>query len=95
MSKSIGWISPLGEEHPFVLLSMYELAENYSLQEKYGVAETLFEKVFSLQSRILGETHPDTLITLNNFAGLYYEQKKYTQDILDKFKSIIADLHKS
>ena len=50
----------LGEEHPFTLTSIANLAFTLKSQIRYKEAISLMENCFELQKRILGPQHPDT-----------------------------------
>ena len=52
--------SLLGEDHPDVAVSLYNLAALYDNQFRFKEAETLFKKSFSLFKKTLGPEHPHT-----------------------------------
>ena len=64
----------LGEEHPYTLSAMANLASTYRDQGRSKEAEELDVKVMDARSRVLGVEHPDTLRTMANLAATYRNQ---------------------
>jgi hypothetical protein len=58
----------LGEEHPYTLTSMANLASTYRNQGRWKEAEQLEVKVMETRKKVLGEEHPDTLTSVANLA---------------------------
>ncbi len=67
----------LGEEHPYTLDTMNELAGIYQAQGKFAEAEPLFVKSLDIRRRVSGEGHTDTLANMNNLALIYSQEGKY------------------
>ncbi|KAG9088863.1 hypothetical protein FRC06_001810 [Ceratobasidium sp. 370] len=64
----------LGEQNPFTLGHMSNLALTYSHQGLYKQAETLLIKVLEARRQALGEQHTDTLISMHNLASVFFHQ---------------------
>ena len=60
----------LGEEHPYTLTSMGDLASTYSNQGRWKEAEQLEVQVLETRKRVLGEEHPDTLRSISDLAHI-------------------------
>jgi len=54
----------LGQERPFTMGSMNNLALTYQKQERWNEAETLQVQVMETSKRVLGQSHPFTLVEL-------------------------------
>ncbi|MFY9974177.1 MAG: tetratricopeptide repeat protein, partial [Chromatiaceae bacterium] len=67
----------LGEEHPWTLTSINNLASLYQAQGHYGDAEPLYRRVLAASGPILGNDHPRTLASVNNLAVLYQAQNYF------------------
>jgi tetratricopeptide (TPR) repeat protein len=64
----------LGEEHPYTLTAMNNLAITLASQGDLGGAHALDEQALSLRKRVLGKEHPDTLSSMNSVAERLREQ---------------------
>jgi eukaryotic-like serine/threonine-protein kinase len=73
------WRRYRGEEQPETLTAMNDLAEVYTDQGKFPLAQALQMKVYETRSRVLGEEHPDTLHSITLLADLYEKQGQYAQ----------------
>jgi hypothetical protein len=51
----------LGEEHPYTLTSMANLAFTWHVQGRISEGLRLMEQCVQLRQRILGQDHPDTM----------------------------------
>jgi cysteine synthase len=60
----------LGEEHPFALTSLSNMAFSCEDLGDYARALELNEKLYALRYRSLGERHPDTLLALGELSRL-------------------------
>ncbi|QIR36611.1 tetratricopeptide repeat protein [Tolypothrix sp. PCC 7910] len=69
----------LGEENPYVLTSLSNLAKLYRLQGRYNEAEPLYLQVLALSRQLQGEEHLDVASSLNNLALLYDSQGRYSE----------------
>jgi tetratricopeptide (TPR) repeat protein len=58
-----------GDEHPYTLASVNNLALMLQEQGDLAEAQKIQEEVLGIQRRILGAEHPDTLTTIINLAG--------------------------
>jgi hypothetical protein len=58
----------LGDDHPYTLISIGNLASTYRSQGRWKEAEELDVQVLKTFKRVLGEEHPDTLNSMNNLA---------------------------
>ena len=61
----------MGEEHPDSLSMLENLAHTYGKCGDNQMAVELFEKLYSLQCKLIGERHPYTLKTLKKLIGGY------------------------
>jgi hypothetical protein len=59
----------LGDEHPFTLTSMNNLAFTWKSQGNFEDALTLLQNCLHLQQQILGPDHPDTISTRTALSG--------------------------
>ncbi|KAF8150938.1 hypothetical protein B0H34DRAFT_666298 [Crassisporium funariophilum] len=64
----------LGENHPFTLTNMCNLASIIRGQGRWEEAEALDVEVLDKRMKILGEDHADTLTTMGNLALIYQNQ---------------------
>jgi tetratricopeptide (TPR) repeat protein len=69
----------LGEDYPYVALSLNNLARLYKYQGYYDDAEPLLVETLELCRRLLGAVHPDVATSLNNLAELYRLQGRYKE----------------
>ena len=58
----------LGEDHPDVGASYYDMADVYMTQSKYDLALEYDEKAVAIRRKVLGEDHPDVGDSYNNMA---------------------------
>ena len=58
----------LGEDHPEILISLFNLAVGYGALGEYNKALELARKAYDGHMRILGGEHPDTFAALNYLA---------------------------
>lgn len=64
----------LGEEHPWALTTMNNLAVTHKSQGDLRGARALQDAVLQIQYRVLGQEHPSTLVSMNNLAGTLLAQ---------------------
>jgi tetratricopeptide (TPR) repeat protein len=89
----------LGEEHPYTLTSMGNLAATYRSQGRWKEAEELEVQVIETEKRVLGEEHPDTLTSMANLAGTYWNQGRWKEaeelgvQIMVTMKRVFGDKH--
>jgi tetratricopeptide (TPR) repeat protein len=89
----------LGEEHPFVTISLNDLAELYRSQGRYEKAEPLFCSALKMSKRLLEEEHSDVAGSLNNLALLYSSQGRYEKaeplfrSALEMYKHLSREEH--
>jgi CHAT domain-containing protein len=60
----------LGANHPYIALTLSDLASLFEDQGKYGEAQALYQRALAIREQALGSSHPDTAQTLNNLAGV-------------------------
>ncbi|UKZ68974.1 uncharacterized protein TrAtP1_009993 [Trichoderma atroviride] len=56
---------------------LFKVAQSSYLLGKYQEAESFYDQVLELRTKVLGAEHPDTLLSKNNFANTLYSQRKY------------------
>ena len=61
-------VPQFGEEHPYTLIALNNLAVAYNSCGDSRKAVELNEKCYEFRCRVSGEDHPDTITTLNNLA---------------------------
>jgi len=89
----------LGEEHPYTLSSVNNLAETLSAQGNFREARKLLEKVLGIRIRLLGEEHPSTLKSMGNLAstqmemGEIDEARKNEENVMNMFIKIHGKEH--
>ena len=66
-----GSVEIYGEEDPFTLRTLHNLASFYALLKQYDKAIHAFSECYLLRKKVLGEYHPDTVFTLNTLAVSY------------------------
>ncbi|MFC1795374.1 tetratricopeptide repeat protein, partial [Planctomycetota bacterium] len=66
----------LGEDHPWTLTSMYDLAIVYKEQGDYDKAEPLLHEAVEGRLLKLGDTNPHTLESINHLIELYEARGK-------------------
>ncbi|MBD2091284.1 CHAT domain-containing protein [Microcoleus sp. FACHB-1515] len=69
----------LGANHPFVAISLNNLAELYREQGDYAQALPLYQQSRSILEATWGVNHPDVATALNNLALLYLDQGDYVE----------------
>jgi MYXO-CTERM domain-containing protein len=67
----------LGDHHPLVAASLYNLAGVLTSQGRYGEAEPLYVRAMGIAEKALGDQHPDVARNLNSLATLYVVQGRY------------------
>lgn len=65
----------LGEQHPYTLNSLNNLAYYYYSIHNYTHALNLAEQAYSLRSKVLGDNHPHTLNTLHVLSSIFILKK--------------------
>ena len=68
-----------GPDHPYVAISLNNLAELYRAQGKYDQAKLLHQRALAIREKTLGSDHPSVAQSLNNRAELYRAQGKYAK----------------
>ena len=61
----------MGPDHSSVAESLNNLAELYSDQGKFAIAEPLYERSLAIWVKSLGPDHPHVATSLENIADLY------------------------
>jgi tetratricopeptide (TPR) repeat protein len=69
----------MGEEHPFTLIGMNNLAMVYKNEGKLTHAEPLLSRVLEVRKRTLGNEHPYTVSSMLNLGCLYRDEGKYDE----------------
>jgi tetratricopeptide (TPR) repeat protein len=67
----------LGEEHPSVATSLYNLANTDYATGRFGVAEQRYEQAIAISEAALGPEHPDVANILNNLAAARHATGAY------------------
>ncbi|KAG8710408.1 hypothetical protein FRC08_017208 [Ceratobasidium sp. 394] len=67
----------LGEEHPYTLSIMHDLACTYQKQGRYDQAEALHVQALDARKRMLGDEHLDTMSALDSLALTYRSQGRF------------------
>jgi tetratricopeptide (TPR) repeat protein len=89
----------LGEEHPYTLTGMNNLAIMYRDEGKLKQAEALLGRVLEVYKRTLGERHPYTLFAMHNLGDVYRSEGKYDQGailirkVLDEKRRTLGNEH--
>lgn len=60
----------LGDDHPDVATSLYNLAGLYESQGRYKQAEPLYLKALEVAEQSLGANHPNTVLIRNELQRL-------------------------
>ncbi|KAK5673871.1 hypothetical protein LTS10_013340 [Elasticomyces elasticus] len=71
------WEKAVGNEYPFTLMSVSNLASALLYQGKYEAAEAMTRGVLDGREKALGKEHPDTLASVNILASVLQEQGKH------------------
>lgn len=61
----------VGPDHPYVAISLNNLAELYSNQGNYDKAEPLYKRSLAIWGKALGPDHPYVANCLNKLSELY------------------------
>ena len=89
----------LGDEHPYTIGAMQNLAITLNDLGRYDEALKLGEEVLTLHKKILGDEHPRTLTAMQNLAstlndlGRYDEALKLREEVLTLRKKIFGEEH--
>ena len=92
-------IKRLGENHPFTLTTMHNLASTYRRVGKLEKAENLELKVLEVRKANYGEEHPDTVSTMNSLAIIYQKQgrmndaEKLQEKVMEGKKVTLGENH--
>ncbi|KAF5653009.1 hypothetical protein FHETE_11433 [Fusarium heterosporum] len=73
------WI--LGDEHPYTITAMSNLANTLGDECKLVEAALMMSEVLEKRQRILGYEHPDTIMAMNNLAHTLSDQGKLDEAI--------------
>jgi hypothetical protein len=65
----------LGDDHPYTLIGIANLAVRYRMQGKWKEAESLEVQVIQTRKRVLSDEHLDTLASMHNLAATYRSQR--------------------
>ncbi|MCC6393860.1 MAG: tetratricopeptide repeat protein [Bryobacterales bacterium] len=90
----------LGTEHPSTLVTMNNLALEYSNNDKDSQAQQLYEEALPLMKRVLGPEHPQTLLTMNNlgatyrFVGKYEQASELLTEVLEVRRRLLGEQHR-
>jgi tetratricopeptide (TPR) repeat protein len=69
----------LGQDHPYTLASISNLAEAYRDQGRWDEAETIQVELVETKKRVLGPEHLETLIGMYNLAATYINQGRWDE----------------
>jgi tetratricopeptide (TPR) repeat protein len=69
----------LGRDHPYVALSLNNLAGLYKSQGRYPESELLYTRALAISEQQWGKDHSAVAINLNNLAELYKSQGRYAE----------------
>jgi hypothetical protein len=89
----------LGEEHPYTLTSMNNLAATLRAQGDLLGARKIHEQELNVCRRVLGEEHPDTLISMSNMAFVLWSEgdlqgaRKIEEQVLDARRRMLGEQH--
>jgi Tfp pilus assembly protein PilF len=92
-------LSLVGEKHPRVAQSLFNLAAQYRSMGEYKAALPLYQKALLIRKEALGERHPHYARSLNNLASLYKEMGEYKQALplfqkaLVVYKQVLGEKH--
>jgi hypothetical protein len=68
---------PLGQEHPYTLGFLSDLADMYQRWGKYALAEVYAAQTLSSRRNTLGSEQPDTMASVADLALAYQSQQKF------------------
>ena len=91
----------LGDEHPYTLTSIGNLASTYRNQGRWKEAEELEVQVLQARKRALGGEHRSTLTSMNNLAETYRNQGRWKEaeelqvQVMQTMKRVLTDEHRS
>jgi tetratricopeptide (TPR) repeat protein len=68
-----------GPEHPYVAVSLNNLASLYEDQNRYAEAEPLYKRSLKMREKAFGKNHPSVATALNNLALVYQAQGRYSE----------------
>jgi tetratricopeptide (TPR) repeat protein len=91
----------LGDEHPFTLTSMANLALTFRNQGRWKEAEELQVQVMQTTKRALGDERLDTLTCMANLAltftnqGRWKEAEELQVQVMQSTKKVLSDEHPS
>jgi hypothetical protein len=76
-----GYRRVLGEDHPYTLTAMNNLATTRRDLGDLDGARQLHEQVLAGRRRVLGEDHPDTLNSMSNLAAVKRELEQRSGEL--------------
>jgi Tetratricopeptide repeat len=91
----------LGQEHPYTVTAMNNLAQTLKGQGDLAEAHELEEQVLQASVRLLGPEHPSTLTAMLNLAGTLYAQgdlagaRKLEEQVLHVWVRLLGPEHPS
>ncbi|HCF86057.1 MAG TPA: hypothetical protein DEV72_12745, partial [Ktedonobacter sp.] len=59
----------LGPNHPYIAISLNNLALLYDAQDEYAKAEPLYQRVLTICKQQFGDDHPNSARALANYMG--------------------------
>jgi len=89
----------LGNEHPYTLTSISNLAETMQAQGELAGARALQQQVLETRRRVLGEEHSDTLGSINNLTVTMLKQgetagtRALQQQLLETLRRVLGEEH--
>jgi serine/threonine protein kinase/Tfp pilus assembly protein PilF len=69
----------LGEDHPYTLATMIDIAEGFKHLDRLDEAEETLREALRVSRKIFDPGHPNLLVNINNFAGLLTTRGKYDE----------------
>ena len=95
LSKSLEMIkSELGDMHPSVQSTMFQLAQVYTNSGQYAEAETTYITILNQYKNIMGQNHTEEAVVLNALGSLYTKMGQITKaekiyfSALDMYRNI-------
>ena len=89
----------LGESHPDIALSYYNIGNIYHSQGDYDLALEYYQQSLAIRKQVYGESHPDVALSYNNIGVVYCTQGDYAlaleyyQQSLAIWKQVYGESH--
>ena len=88
-------VADFGEEHPWTVGKLIDMAQVYEKLGAYDVAKDLYERSLAASVKIYGDNHPDIAAIKSNLGVTYHRLGEYekARDLLEEVLALTTQYH--